>query len=121
MAIKQILFVGILIISIIYITKVRNFLIDRVILALLMLIGILFIIFPNFTSVIANAIGIGRGADLVFYLFIFSTLFIFFYLLSKMNKLNRDFTEFVRKDAIRNVAKANELEQKNPETKLVTK
>ena len=121
MAIKQILFVIILIVSIIYITRVRNFLIDRVILALLMLIGILFVIFPNFTSVIANAIGIGRGADLIFYLFIFSTLFIFFYLLSKMNKLNRDFTEFVRKDAIRNVSKANGLEHENTEIKLVTK
>ena len=121
MAIKQILFVAILIVTIIYITKVRNFLIDRVILVLLMLLGILLVIFPNITVVIANAIGVGRGADLIFYLFIFSTLFIFFYLLSKMNKLSQDFTEFVRKDAIRNGFKINELEQKNPETKLETK
>lgn len=121
MAIKQILFVFILIVSIIYITRVRNFLIDRVILALLMLTGILFVIFPNFTSVIANAIGIGRGADLVFYLFIFSTLFIFFYVLSKMNKLNRDFTEFVRNDAIRNASRANGSEHENPEIKMVAK
>ena len=39
------------------------------------LIGILFILRPEFSTELANSIGIGRGVDLILYL---STLFLFF-------------------------------------------
>lgn len=38
------------------------------------LLGIFFVAFPGVSNTLANAVGIGRGADLVFYIFILVVL-----------------------------------------------
>jgi small membrane protein len=102
MTLGQLLFLFLLLLMIAYIFRMRNVLADRIILIFLIFTGLIFVIFPWITIRIANFIGIGRGTDLLLYLFIFLCLYMFIYLLSELNKLTIRFTDFVRADAIRN-------------------
>ncbi|MBI4993270.1 MAG: DUF2304 domain-containing protein [Candidatus Magasanikbacteria bacterium] len=64
------------------------------------LVAAAFVLWPNSTTVLANKFGIGRGADLVFYV----SLVVFFYLLFKLNvkleAVGRDITKIVRKESL---------------------
>ena len=55
---------------------------------------------PNATNVIAQFLGIGRGADLVFYFSILILFFLIFRIYIKIERLERDITKFVRKDSL---------------------
>ena len=70
MIFSQFVFLIILVIFVYYSYRVKNILINRVVFLLLGMVGIFLILFPNITSAIANFMGIGRGTDLVVYLFI---------------------------------------------------
>jgi len=64
--------------------------------------GIGFILDPDLTTTIANLVGIGRGADLIFYL---STLFLFFLCFNyhvRFMALQEQLTRIVRELAVRN-------------------
>ena len=50
--------------------------------------GILFILDPDLSTRIANLVGIGRGADLIFYV---STLFLFFLLRENRRRMSANF------------------------------
>ncbi len=60
-----------------FLIKKENKLISRVFIVLLVIIGIISIIQPSLTSFIAQKVGIGRGTDLVLYMYIFASLLIF--------------------------------------------
>ena len=40
---------------------------DKIVLLLVLLTGIVFVIFPETTNRLAHRLGVGRGADLIFY------------------------------------------------------
>lgn len=64
------------------------------------LVAIMVIIWPNFTVLIANYVGIGRGVDLIVYgslIFIFYSLF---RLLIRIEKLEKNLTQLVRQKSI---------------------
>jgi hypothetical protein len=75
---------------------------DRLLLFIFMLIGIVSIWAPGLTTRIANLVGIGRGVDLVIYLFIIFNLFFVVYMLSEHNQLLRMITALVREVAMIN-------------------
>jgi hypothetical protein len=54
------------------------------------------IAWPNLTQQLANAVGITRGADLVFYFFVLAFLATTFYFYSRMVRLQRQVTQLVR-------------------------
>jgi hypothetical protein len=56
---------------------------------------------PNITARFAEFFGVGRGADFVVYLSLALLFFIVFRLMIKIEKLNRDITLVVRKDALK--------------------
>jgi hypothetical protein len=58
---------------------------------------------PSITAVIAHALGIGRGADLVFYCSILGMLVAFFLVYTRFKRLEREITRLVRHLAIRDV------------------
>jgi len=63
--------------------------------------GIVFILQPDLTTTIANVVGIGRGADLIFYL---STLFLFFLCFNyhvRFMAVEEQLTRIVREMAVR--------------------
>ncbi len=58
------------------------------------------ILFPNSTTVLANKLGIGRGADFIVYISILMIFLILFRLNVKIEGLNRHITKVARKTAL---------------------
>lgn len=65
-------------------------------LTLCLALGILFTIKPEVSDQIANLVGVGRGADLIIYLYILGTNFIILILFIKIKALGRQITELTR-------------------------
>ena len=59
---------------------------------------------PGLTMDIAHLLGIGRGADLVFYCAILAMMVGFFFLFARLRRLEEDMTRLVRHLAIRDAA-----------------
>jgi hypothetical protein len=57
-------------------------------------------VWPRTTVIVARALGIGRGADLILYCSVFAMLIGFFYVYTRFRKLDRAFTLLVREIAI---------------------
>lgn len=55
---------------------------------------------PNVTNVVANMLGIGRGADLIFYFSILVLFYLIFRIYVKLERMERDITKVVREDAL---------------------
>ena len=84
----------------IYVFRVRTITIDRIIYLLLASGGMVLTLRPDISTKIANTFGVGRGADLVFYLFIVFGLFHFVTISSKFQQLEQQITNLVRELAI---------------------
>ncbi|HEV7765298.1 MAG TPA: DUF2304 domain-containing protein [Thermoanaerobaculia bacterium] len=69
--------------------------------SLLWIAAIVAIARPQLTVTLANAIGIARGADLVFYLAILGMLVGFFALFVRMRRFESEMTRIVRELALR--------------------
>jgi hypothetical protein len=52
--------------------------------------------FPNLVQEVATAIGIGRGADVVLYVFVLGFMWIAFYLYSRCLRLEQQVTQLIR-------------------------
>lgn len=85
-----------------YVARVRTILFDRLILLSIFVIALVLIVYPEASTRLATLLGIGRGADLVFYLFILFVLFQFVRLAADRRAIQRDITEIVRITAIQN-------------------
>jgi|LSQX01.1.fsa_nt_gb hypothetical protein len=92
-----------------FLIKKENKLISRVFIVLLVIIGIISIIQPSLTSFIAQKVGIGRGTDLVLYMYIFASLLIFGSMRNKIVDLNRTLTKITREIAIMNAKSPDQL------------
>ena len=57
-------------------------------------------LWPNSTAIVARALGIGRGADLVLYCSVLAMLIGFFYIYTRFRRLDRQLTLLVRQLAI---------------------
>ncbi len=55
---------------------------------------------PNVTNILANFLGIGRGADLVFYLSILILFYLIFKVYIKIERVEREITKVVRRDSL---------------------
>jgi small membrane protein len=98
-AIQIILIGGVVAIFVYYISRFRNAFIDLLILFLFSGLAIFFILFPEKTNVIAKEVGVGRGADLLFYCCILFFLFILIKLFARIRRLEKTLTDLVRKQA----------------------
>ncbi|HZQ54741.1 MAG TPA: DUF2304 domain-containing protein [Bryobacteraceae bacterium] len=92
----------------------RSKLAYRLLAAFLFLSASLCVIFPGITSDLANALGVGRGADLLLYLGLLAGIHSFLLLYLKERRLDRRITELTRAIAIRDARfLANELQLSN--------
>ncbi len=73
----------------------------RIGLFLVVLTGYLFIWFPEMTNIFAGLVGIGRGADLVIYLWILLSLFLILKLHIKLREQSEALTTLARHLALR--------------------
>ena len=64
------------------------------------LAGEYFVLFPEHAMYVANSVGIGRGVDLIFYLWILFSLVALLYLHLKLRMANERFTSLIRELAL---------------------
>ena len=96
----QILLIGgVVTIFLYYIFRFRNAFFDLLILFIFSGIAIFFILFPEYTNVLAKKLGVSRGADLLFYLCILFFLFILIKLFARIRRLEKTLTDLIRKQA----------------------
>lgn len=62
-------------------------------------------LFPQWTVVVANRLGVGRGSDLVLYVAVALLLYVVFRLTVRMERIDRAMTKVVRKQALDNLDK----------------
>lgn len=89
---------------IIYILKFKKAVYDRFFMLIIGLIGIVFVIFPDLTTLIAQSMNIGRGTDLLFYTWVIFCLFKFLRYESRIKELERKITILASESAIENVS-----------------
>ncbi|MCB0358353.1 MAG: DUF2304 domain-containing protein [Bdellovibrionales bacterium] len=104
-AIQLILLAAIAACFVSYLSFFRSILLDRLVALAVFGMCVLAIIFPDYTTVIAHGLGVGRGADLILYLFAAATLFALIMLYSQIWKVRQDQTRIVRQLALANPTK----------------
>jgi hypothetical protein len=109
--IQILLISGVVIIFGYYVSRFRNALFDLLVLVAFAGAGIFFILFPEYTNKIAKELGVGRGADLLFYSCILFFLFIILKLFARLRRLEEKMTELVRQQAIRDAGKVKSDEK----------
>jgi hypothetical protein len=97
---SQIILIGILTLFLLYIFWLRAVWIDRIMYMLFAFIGVLLVINPDLTSQIAHRIGIGRGTDLLIYLFILVSLFHAANIRAQLKHLQEQLTVLMRNQAL---------------------
>lgn len=98
--IGQIVLIIALILFIVYVYRLRSVLLERFIYLACALVGLVLVIAPDFSTRIANLLGIGRGADLLVYLFIIAGLFYAVSLRARIKRHEQMLTDLVRQMAL---------------------
>jgi small membrane protein len=80
--------------------RLRSAVIDKLIILVIIIAGMIFVIFPDLTNRIAAYLGIGRGADLVFYLAIVGLGYVVLILYAKIRKLENQIIQIIRNEAL---------------------
>jgi hypothetical protein len=89
---SQVILLILLVLFATYIVRLRSTSGDRLMYLTLAAIGVALILDPEFTNRLAAAVGVGRGADLMFYFFIIFALFHFATTAATIRRLQRDVT-----------------------------
>lgn len=108
--IQLILITGLVFIGAYFIVRLRKRILDIVILLGMIIGGTVLVIWPDITNQLAADIGVGRGADMIFYLSILIFWFIIMKLYIKIRKLEQQFTELVRNQALQQAKDLSEME-----------
>lgn len=100
--IQILLISGVVLVVLYYLLRLRSALLDLIVLFAFSVLAIYSILFPEYTNSIAHKLGVGRGADLLFYICILLFLFISMKLFSRIRRLERLLTQIIRTDAKEN-------------------
>jgi len=98
--IQIVLVVGALSSLLAYLGYFRSAMRDRLIALVLFSTAVGAIVIPEATNVVANALGVGRGADLLTYILATGSVFAAILLYTKIHNTERTVTELVRSMAI---------------------
>ena len=99
--IQLLLIAGIILLWRLYARFFKNQIINKIVFILLFLSGIVAVVFPELSNKVANFVGVGRGADLLTYLMVLVFYASFYFLYSKIEKVETHQTEIIRQLAIR--------------------
>jgi hypothetical protein len=98
--VQFVLIVMLLGVVLLYFNRLRSGLLDRVVVLAFGLLGVVMVAAPDWTTKVANLVGVGRGADLFFYLAILGFSFAGLVLYSKIRDLESSITQLVRTIAV---------------------
>jgi hypothetical protein len=99
-SVAQIILIALIVAVIVYIFTVRSVSRDRTAMLTLAAVGCILVIWPGLSTDVARAVGIGRGTDLLFYLFVVFCLFRFVSTAAEMRRVNDRVTRVVRDSAL---------------------
>jgi len=99
--VQLLLILGTAALLILYLAFLRSKLLDRLVGLLLLSIAWFAILLPEYTTVVANLLGVGRGADLILYVFGLFTVFALIILFTHVRTLSLQMTALIRQLAIR--------------------
>ena len=105
--IKIILIVPLVLLVLLFIVQLRNRTFYRFSLILIVLIGIFFVINPDFTTTLAHKLNVGRGTDLLFYICAVAGFIALLMLYSKLRKIETIQTQIIQNAAIESAKKKN--------------
>jgi len=97
----QVLLAGLILLVVVYIFALRSVSWDRVVMLVIAALGAVLVAWPGLSSDVARLVGIGRGADLILYLFILFCLFRFVSIAAGTRRLEDRLTQIVRESALR--------------------
>lgn len=95
------------------VTRSQVQLLERVFTIFIIIVGVVFLLYPNLTTRLANLVGIGRGSDLIFYLFIIYGIFWFSVISNRLRLNDRKITKIIRENAISNPYFGNNQKKTN--------
>jgi hypothetical protein len=102
--IQAVLLTGVAFIFLYFIIRLKKRLLDLIILFLMIAGAVVFILWPDLTTMIAKKLNVGRGTDLILYLSILIFWFMILKLYTRVRKLEQMFTKIIRDDALKNVS-----------------
>ncbi len=108
--IQLVLVTGFIFIGLYFITRLKKRLLDIVLLFAMIAAGTLFSLRPDITNIIARELGVGRGADLIFYISILIFWFVSLKLYARIRKLEQQVTCIIRDGAIRDATEITNLD-----------
>ena len=103
--IQIVLITAVVLVAIYFFVRLQNSILDFLLLLAMVNAALVFIFLPDLTNAIAHRMGVGRGADLIFYLSIVIFWFVIIKLYVRIRKLEKIVTDVVRKDALNEAAR----------------
>jgi small membrane protein len=103
--IQLILIAAIATIGVLALWSLRSQRLSRFVVLALAAAGVAFVLRPDFTSRIAHFLGVGRGVDLMLYIFLVATIYALLQLYARVRTLDWQITQLSRALAIANVRK----------------
>ena len=97
---SQVIIVATVLAFLLYAVRLRTVLRDRLMFAGIVAVGVVLAIRPDLATRVANLIGIGRGADLLLYIFLLFSLFQNVYLADRLKTIDARITKVVREQAL---------------------
>ncbi len=98
--IQVLLITAVVLVAVYFYVRLHNSILDIILLSLMVSTALVFILFPGITNDLAHKLGVGRGADLIFYLSIVIFWFVILKLYTRIRRLEKTLTDVVRKDAL---------------------
>lgn len=98
--IQILLLTSILFVAVYAVVRLRNRIADVVLLLALVVLAAVLILAPDYTTRVAQKLGVGRGTDLVLYTCVVLVWFVLLKLYTKVRQLEQTVTELLRREAI---------------------
>jgi hypothetical protein len=108
---SQIIIVATVLVFLLYALRLRTVLRDRLMFAGIVAVGVLLAVRPDLATRVANLVGIGRGTDLLLYVFLLFSLFQNVYLADRLKTIDARITRVVREQALESAIAPREGDQ----------
>ncbi len=82
--------------------RIRNSVLDALLIFLFLGVSIFFVLFPDATNTLAKMVGVARGANLIFYIGFLFLFFLILKLYAKNKRLEQNLTELTRQISLQN-------------------